>query len=134
MCVMNIYRARYATELVDLHFSLEALSYIFLLVIIQLPTNFLTYAYITRFKGPDQPLPVSFMLKPLSTLLGWTSFMITSIPKMPRYIMLLKNCCFRIHTTAVMIPAFVVPPITAVVQEYFFEKFILYYKISLYKS
>ena len=57
MCLMNIYRARYATELVDLHFSLEALTYIFLLVIIQLPTNFLTYAYIARFKAPDQPLP-----------------------------------------------------------------------------
>lgn len=63
MCVGNVYRARYPTELVDLHFSIEALAYCFILVFIQLPTNFVAYTYVVRFKAPSQPLPVSFIIK-----------------------------------------------------------------------
>ena len=63
MCVTNVYRARYPTELVDLHLSLESLAYTFLLLLVQLPTNFVVYAYVARFKAASQPLPVSFIIK-----------------------------------------------------------------------
>ena len=42
--------------------------------------------------------------------------MITSIPKVPRYILLLKNCCFRIHTAALLLPLMIFPPILSILQ------------------
>ena len=47
---------------------------------------------------------------------SWASFMVTSIPKVPRYILLLKNCCYRIHTAALLLPVMVMPPIISILQ------------------
>ena len=42
--------------------------------------------------------------------------MMTSTPKVPRYILLLKNCCFRIHTAALLLPLMIFPPILSILQ------------------
>ena len=60
---------------------LKALVYIATLNVIQVPTNYVAYFYLVKFKAPGQPLPVSFLLKPLFTLITWIFFMVTSAGK-----------------------------------------------------
>ena len=57
---------------------IKALVYIATLNVIQVPTNYVAYFYLVKFKAPGQPLPVSFLLKPLFTLITWIFFMVTS--------------------------------------------------------
>ena len=77
-CYMNILRSKYPANLIDLQFSTETLTYCLTLCAVQLPTNFVAYFYLVKFKSPSQFLPASLVVKPVFMLIIWFSFILTT--------------------------------------------------------
>lgn len=75
---MNILRSKYPANLIDLQFSTETLTYCLTLCLIQLPTNFVAYFYLAKFKAPGQFMPASLVVKPIFMLIIWINFISTT--------------------------------------------------------
>lgn len=77
-CYMNILRSKYPANLIDLQFSTETLTYCLTLCLVQLPTNFVAYFYLAKFKTPSQFMPSSLVVKPIFMLIVWLTYILTT--------------------------------------------------------
>ncbi|CAG5106783.1 Oidioi.mRNA.OKI2018_I69.chr1.g2997.t1.cds [Oikopleura dioica] len=115
-CICNVIRARYAAELVNLHFTFEVTIYLVILILFQLPSNFFVYFYSVRFKNPASPMPTSYIIKPLPMFISWLLLITTTVPKFVDYLHISRSFCTKMHLSAMVFMMLLFSPVGSLVQ------------------